>query len=110
MTPDARTRTFTWHDPMTGAQAARSLSGLDYLAAMSRGEYPLPPLMYTLGFDHLPPTVEPGKVTFYLEPQEYLTTPSARCTAACLPPCSTRPWAARCILPCQRAWATPRWS
>ncbi|MET4107627.1 PaaI family thioesterase [Hymenobacter sp. UYP22] len=71
----SRTRTFSWHDPLVGAQAARNLSGSDYLAAMSRGEYPLPPLMHTLGFDHLPPTVEPGKVTFYLEPQEYHYNP-----------------------------------
>ena len=71
----SRTRTFSWQDPMEGALAARSMSGLDYLHAMGRGEYPFPPLMYTLGFDHLPPAVELGKVTFFLEPQEYHYNP-----------------------------------
>jgi uncharacterized protein (TIGR00369 family) len=70
-----RTRTFSWQDPMLGAQAARTLSGLDYLHAMSRGELPLPPIMAALGFDHLPPQAELGKVTFFLEPQEFHYNP-----------------------------------
>jgi len=75
MTPPSRTRTFSWQDPMAGAQAARTMSGLDYLNAMGRGEFAYPPLMYMLGMDHLTPTVEPGKVTFFLEPQEYHYNP-----------------------------------
>jgi uncharacterized protein (TIGR00369 family) len=75
MTSDSRSRTFTWQDPLLGAQAARTLSGLDYLQAMSRGELPFPPIMAALGFDQRPPEVEAGKVTFFLEPQEYHYNP-----------------------------------
>ena len=44
MTPALCTRTFSWQDP-TGAQAARTMSGLDYLNAMGWGEFAYPPLM-----------------------------------------------------------------
>ncbi len=75
MAPANRTRTFTWQDPLTGAQAARTLSGLDYLLAIGRGELPVPPIMAALGFDQHLPEVAPGKVTFFLEPQEYHYNP-----------------------------------
>lgn len=75
MSPTPRTRTFSWQDPMTGAMAARTMSGLDYLNAMGRGEFAYPPLMYLLGMDHLTPEIAPGKVTFFLEPQEYHYNP-----------------------------------
>jgi uncharacterized protein (TIGR00369 family) len=39
-----RTRTITWEDPMIGAQAARSLSGLEYLQGIIDGKYPVPPM------------------------------------------------------------------
>ncbi len=32
-----RTRTFSWEDPMTGAQAAMTMAGIDYLRAMQAG-------------------------------------------------------------------------
>lgn len=41
--PVERIRTFSWSDPMIGAKAALSLSGLDYLRGMGRGDYPPPP-------------------------------------------------------------------
>ena len=75
MSDSLRTRTFSWQDPLVGAHAARALSGLDYLRAMTRGELPYPPITATLGFDQLPPEIEPGRVTFFLEPQEYHYNP-----------------------------------
>ncbi len=75
MNDPARSRTFVWQDPLLGARAARTLNGLDYLAAMGRGELPYPPIMAALGFDQVPPEMEPGRVTFFLEPQEYHYNP-----------------------------------
>lgn len=45
-----RTRTVTWQDPLPAAQAARSLSGIDYLNALIEGRFPAPPIALTLGY------------------------------------------------------------
>ena len=71
----SRIRTFTWQDPHPTAAAGLTLSGFDYLSAMSRGEIPSPPLAATLGFDHFPAEVARGVVTFFFEPQEYHYNP-----------------------------------
>ncbi|HET9986137.1 MAG TPA: PaaI family thioesterase [Longimicrobiales bacterium] len=65
--PD-RTLTITWDDPLPTAAAARRLSGLDFLRAMLRGEYPPPPMAMMLGFRLK--AVEPGRVVFRGEPGE----------------------------------------
>jgi uncharacterized protein (TIGR00369 family) len=71
MIQNERTRTFSWHDPLIAAEAARNMSGMDHLLSMIRGELPLPPIMATLGFDQITPQVEPGKVTFFLDAKEF---------------------------------------
>lgn len=63
-----RTRTVTWEDPATGAAAARTMSGLDYLRALQRGELPAPPISALLGMAF--ETVEEGRVVFALVPSE----------------------------------------
>jgi uncharacterized protein (TIGR00369 family) len=68
-----RTRTSTWDDPVPGIEAARSLSGLEYMRAIARGEAPAPPLARLLGFEV--ETVEEGKVTFVMDPAEYHYNP-----------------------------------
>lgn len=68
-----RTRTYSWEDPLEGAEKAKTLSGMEYLEAMNTGEIPLPPLLHTLGMDK--PELEAGKVTFHFEPQEYHYNP-----------------------------------
>ena len=73
MSDTTRTRTFTWQDPMVGAKAAQTMSGLEYLQAMTRGELPLPPIMATLGIDGV--EVEEGRVVFAVEPAEYHYNP-----------------------------------
>ena len=73
MTDTTRTRTFTWKDPMVGAAAARTMSGLEYLRAMMRGELPGPPIMATLGIEGV--EVEEGRVVFAVEPAEYHYNP-----------------------------------
>lgn len=68
-----RSRTATWKDPMVGAAAAREMSGLEYLKAMSRGELPAPPIAELMGF--APVEVEEGRVVFEVEPAEYHYNP-----------------------------------
>jgi uncharacterized protein (TIGR00369 family) len=71
-----RTRTYSWGDPLTGAHAARTLSGLEYLRAMSRGEYPAPPVAHSLDFSLAhEDDIQPGEVTFRMTPQEFHYNP-----------------------------------
>ena len=69
----ARERTFTWGDPRTGARAAPSMPGIEYLRAMIRGEYPPPPIAMALGFTL--EEVEEGRAVFGLEPAEFHYNP-----------------------------------
>lgn len=68
-----RTRTITWGDPLVGAKAARTMSGLDYLRAMARDEFVLPPIMATLGIEVA--EIAEGRVVFTVEPAEYHYNP-----------------------------------
>ena len=63
-----RTWTATWEDPVSGIDAARRLSGVEYLRAIVRGDAPAPPFAHLLGFEI--ESVEEGKVTFAVEPGE----------------------------------------
>jgi uncharacterized protein (TIGR00369 family) len=68
-----RKRTVSWHDPMIGADAARTMSGLDYLRAIEAGEIPPPPIAKLLGFSLK--RVDSGHAVFQLEPAEYHYNP-----------------------------------
>ena len=68
-----RKRTVSWHDPMFGANAARTMSGLDYLRAIEIGEIPPPPIATLLGFKLK--RVDSGNAVFELEPGEYHYNP-----------------------------------
>ena len=68
-----RTRTASWDDPAPGMEAALSLSGLEYMRAIAKGDVPAPPLARVLGF--MVESVEEGAVTFALEPAEYHYNP-----------------------------------
>ena len=72
-TPLERTRTFSWDDPLIGAQVAPTMSGLAFLQAIARGELPAPPIMLLLniGFQ----AAEEGRVVFSVEPAEYHYNP-----------------------------------
>ncbi len=71
-----RTRTVTWHNPLLMAKLGATMSGLDFLRAMVRGELPPPPIMTLLGFTILDlADVEPGRVVFTAEPAEYHYNP-----------------------------------
>jgi uncharacterized protein (TIGR00369 family) len=74
-TPPAtnRTRTFSWENPMVGAQAAMTMSGLEYLQAMVRGELPPPPMMALMNIGA--GDIEEGRVVFTVDPAEYHYNP-----------------------------------
>lgn len=63
-----RVRTISWGDPAIGAEVARSMSGVDFVRKIMRGEVPAPPIMDLIGFRLV--KVEPGEVTFEFEPAE----------------------------------------
>jgi uncharacterized protein (TIGR00369 family) len=63
-----RTRTIEWSDPLISAEAAASLSGIEFLQGMIDGEIPQPPIMSTLG-GRLASVAE-GQAVFTLTPSE----------------------------------------
>ncbi len=65
----SRTRTYSWDDPMTGAERGRYMSGIEYLKAIKAGELPPPPIANTLeiGISE----IEEGRVVFTVVPEEY---------------------------------------
>ncbi len=73
MTTSERTRTYSWEDPMIGAQAAMTMSGLSYLQAMINGEYPRPPIAWTLDFVLV--EVDKGRAVFSGKPAEFHYNP-----------------------------------
>jgi uncharacterized protein (TIGR00369 family) len=70
---DGRTRVISWEDPMSGAKAARTMSGIEYLRAILRGEQPAAPMAELVGFR--PVEVEEGRAVFECVPAEYHYNP-----------------------------------
>jgi uncharacterized protein (TIGR00369 family) len=68
-----RTRTYEWSDPHDTAGTASTLSGLEFLTRMFRGELPLPPILHTLGIDVV--DVGDGHVAFGMTPAEWHYNP-----------------------------------
>lgn len=68
-----RTRTVTWRDPALGVEAGTTLTGVEYLRAMARGDAPPPPLALVLGFRL--EDIEEGKVIVTVEPAEFHYNP-----------------------------------
>ncbi len=63
-----RSLTVTWDDPASGAEAAREMSGLEYLRAMARAELPGVPMASLMGFGVA--EIEEGRVIFECVPGE----------------------------------------
>jgi len=57
-----RTRTITWDDPLSLADRARAMSGLEFMRAIGTGELPPPPIAQLLGF--ATPEVSEGHARF----------------------------------------------
>jgi uncharacterized protein (TIGR00369 family) len=68
-----RSYSFTWQDPMIGANHARTVSGRDYLEAMVRGDVPPPPIALALNFGIA--EVSNGHVIFTGTPSEAYYNP-----------------------------------
>lgn len=69
----ARTRSYSWTDPMINAAELGRRSGLETLQAIGSGEIPPPPIMKTLDYSGL--TAEHGRVSFFMPVQEYHYNP-----------------------------------
>ncbi len=69
----ARTRTFSWSDPLRNAAALGTMTGLELLHAMGRGELPAPPVMHLLGMDSV--QAEEGRVVVTMRAQEFHYNP-----------------------------------
>ncbi len=63
-----RSLTVRWEDPASGVDAARKMSGLEYLRAMSRRELPGVPMASLMGFGFA--QIEEGRVVFECVPGE----------------------------------------
>ena len=63
-----RSLTVTWQDPMALAQAARSMSGLEFLQAVRDGKLPPAPIQELIGMKLT--GVEPGHAVWELAPAE----------------------------------------
>lgn len=68
-----RTRTVKWEDPRQLSDAARGLSGFEFLHKIVAREFPPPPLAVLLNFDLV--EVGEGHATFAVEPAEYHYNP-----------------------------------
>ena len=69
----ARTRTFSWEDPRALAEAARGLSGIEFLQRVISGELPRPPISALMNFGLA--ELSEGRVVFTVEPAEYHYNP-----------------------------------
>jgi uncharacterized protein (TIGR00369 family) len=69
----ARTRTYSWADPLAVLAEGAGLPGVEWLQKMMRGELPPPPISDTLDFRLT--EVEAGRVTFECEPAEFHYNP-----------------------------------
>jgi uncharacterized protein (TIGR00369 family) len=63
-----RSKTISWQDPMIGAAAMTTMSGLDYLRALQAGDFPPPPILSVMNLDLV--SVGEGTVTFTAQPDE----------------------------------------
>lgn len=68
-----RRRVVEWQDPMISAKQVMTMSGLEFLLGISRGEIPRPPIMELMGIRG--EEVEEGRIVFSVEPAEYHYNP-----------------------------------
>jgi uncharacterized protein (TIGR00369 family) len=70
----ARSRTYSWSDPLASAGEVGKLTGIETLRAMVRGELPAPPIMQTLGMEGFE-VHEEGLCAFTMRAQEFHYNP-----------------------------------
>lgn len=64
---------FSWDDPAVTAEAAKTMSGLEFLQAIAGGRLPQPPIGLALNYRLI--EAEPGRAVFVLEPHELQYNP-----------------------------------
>jgi len=64
----SRRRTLVWQDPIPTAAAGATMTGIEYMSAIVRGEMPPPPIAVTMRLR--PVELEEGRVVFEGEPGE----------------------------------------
>ena len=69
----ARTRTFSWQDPLETAAHGLALAGLEFVRAIADGTLAPPPVAEALGLSIV--EVEEGRVVFALDPEEWMYNP-----------------------------------
>ena len=70
---NARTRTVSWEDPKALAEAARGLTGLEFLRKVVSGELPPPPIGALMNFGLA--ELSEGRAVFTVEPAEFHYNP-----------------------------------
>jgi uncharacterized protein (TIGR00369 family) len=70
-----RVHTLTWEDPKKSARDAGSISGIDYLRAIIKGQIASPPAARLVGYHIV--EVENGRAVFSLTPAEFHYNPFA---------------------------------
>ena len=65
---DRRSKVVEWDDPAPLAAAMPTMSGLEFLQAITRGDLPQPPIMGPMTCEAV--LAEPGRVEFRCEPDE----------------------------------------
>lgn len=73
MSDSTRSRTFTWDDPTSIAEAGKTMSGMDFLLAMASGTVPPPPIAAMMNMRVA--EVAEGRVVFATDPAEYHYNP-----------------------------------
>jgi uncharacterized protein (TIGR00369 family) len=68
-----RVRTVRWLDPSVVAAPAQTLSGLDFLQKIAKGDLPPPPIAELLGMRLV--SVGPSSATFEFDPAEFMYNP-----------------------------------
>jgi len=69
----SRVRTISWGDPAISIEAARSLSGVDFVRKIMHHRFPAPPILSLIDFRLV--KVEPGEVNWEFEPAEFHCNP-----------------------------------
>ncbi len=69
----ARTRSFSWEDPVAAAAAALEMSGLECMRAIADGKLAPPPIARLLGLEIV--EVEDGRALFAMKPAEWMYNP-----------------------------------
>ncbi len=73
ISPNRRSRTMSWQDPMITAQAIPTMNGIDFLRAMKDGKISAP-ILGLVGFRLT--EVAAGRVVFEFDPAEYHYNPA----------------------------------